>query len=506
MATFLTRSAGVLLHPTSLPSPFGIGDLGPAAHHWIDRLADAGQSVWQILPLGPTGYGDSPYQCFSAFAGNPYLISPELLIQDGLFHDSDLAADANSFPASHVDYGRVIPFKVKLMRWAWENFQAGRAGHLRAEFEQFCYDQASWLDDYALFMSLKDAHNGAPWSKWPDAIRRAEPDAMNEARSIHADAIQHYQFAQFLFHRQWASVRQHANERGIKLLGDAPIFVSFDSADVWANSNLFLLDEERRPTAVAGVPPDYFSPTGQLWGNPLYNWEEIARTGYRWWVERVRALIRDVDLVRLDHFRGFAAAWHVPASDQTAENGEWVPGPGAALFEKLGSELGSLPIVAEDLGEITPDVYELRDQFNLPGMLVLQFAFGDTPANPFLPHNHVPNTIAYTGTHDNDTTLGWYRTMPDEARHMLHRYTNYNGEGAVEALIRLTWMSVSCLAVVPIQDVLKLGSEARMNFPGRPAGNWQWRLTPGQFDDHAVGYLADLTYLFGRQPKPTDEA
>ena len=493
------RSAGVLLHPTSLPGPYGIGDLGPAARDWVDTLAAAGQSYWQILPLSPTGYGDSPYQSFSAFAGNAALVSPELLARDGLLTAEDLRS-APSLPEGRADYDRAGPFKGRLLKQAWERFRAGRADTLRDEFDAFRRQKASWLDDYALFMALKDAHGGANWRDWPAPLRRREPEALAEARRSLAEQVGQYQFQQFLFFRQWRAVKEYANSRGVRLIGDAPIFVSADSADVWANPEIFLLDEQRRPTAVAGVPPDYFSPTGQLWGNPLYNWDALKQTGYGWWVNRIRTVMEKVDLVRLDHFRGFAAAWHVPAGEETAVNGRWVPGPGADLFETLRAELGGLPIIAEDLGEITPDVYELRDRFGLPGMKVLHFAFGETAANPFLPHNYERNAVAYTGTHDNDTTLGWYQHLDEGRKDHVRRYLARPDDDIVWNLIRLAWASVANLAVVPAQDVLELGSEARMNFPGRPEGNWRWRLLPGQFGEAARDRLAEMTELYGRAP------
>ncbi len=489
------RSAGILLHPTSLPGPYGVGDLGPAAYQWVDALVRAGQKWWQVLPLGPTGFGDSPYQCFSALAGNPYLVSPEFLMRDGLLAASEI--DETHFPEQRVDFGPVIQFKVRLLKQVWTNFQAGRGAPLRPEFEAFTARCSGWLDDYALFMALKDAHGGASWLEWPADLRRRDPNRLALARRDLGDAIGRHQFAQFLFFRQWKALKDHANSRGIRLIGDVPIFVSSDSADVWANPELFHLDAERRPTVVAGVPPDYFSATGQLWGNPLYNWEAVAGAGYAWWVARMRATLELVDVVRLDHFRGFEAYWEVPAGQPTAEKGRWVPGPRDALFETLRRELGGLPLIAEDLGLITPEVDALRERLRLPGMRVLQFAFS-APDNKYLPHHYQYNTIVYTGTHDNDTTLGWFRTRPDQERQFLLHYAPWVERDPAWELMRLAWSSVADLAIAPLQDVLALGTEARMNLPGRPAGNWGWRFTANQLHQEILDRLRDLTGLYSR--------
>ncbi|VTS02761.1 4-alpha-glucanotransferase [Tuwongella immobilis] len=498
--TIPRRSAGLLLHPTSLPGPYGIGDLGPAARVWIDTLARAKQTWWQILPLGPTGYGDSPYQCYSAFAGNPYLISPEQLAEDGLLATPPpLDSDA---PVDRVDYDRAIPYKVNILREAWANFQGGRSAHLKSDFESFRHQHRAWLDDYALFRALKDARSGAPWYDWPTPLREFQPAAIDEARREFADGIGFHAFSQFLFFRQLRQLREYGRERGVKLIGDAPIFVSGDSADAWANPQLFLLDENRRPTVVAGVPPDYFSPTGQLWGNPVYRWDAMERDGYRWWIDRMRMTLESVDLVRLDHFRGFAAAWHVPAGDATAEYGSWVPGPGAALFEKMRDGLGWLPIIAEDLGVISPDVDALRTQFDLPGMRILHFAFWGDPNDRFLPHNYERNTVVYTGTHDNDTTMGWYHTLQAHERAFLQRYLGGDRpESVVWDLIRLAWSSVADLAIVPVQDVLELDTRGRMNLPGRLGGNWLWRMEGRALHDPAFERLGDLTDLYSRTAK-----
>jgi 4-alpha-glucanotransferase len=493
------RSAGLLLHPTSLLGPYGIGDLGPSARKWIDALARARQSWWQVLPLGPTGYGDSPYQSSSTFAGNPYLISPDLLVEDRLAEPADL--EGVHFPADHVEFGPVIEFKVRLLAQAWQRFQAGAAPNLRQPFDAFCNQQAGWLDDFCLFSALKDAHGGAGWLDWPAELVRREPAALDRARRELRPTIGLHRFRQFLFFRQWKEVKAYANARGVRLIGDVPIFVSIDSSDVWANPQLYHLDEERRPTVVAGVPPDYFSATGQLWGNPLYDWEAMRRTGYSWWLARLRATLALVDVVRLDHFRGFESYWEVPADAETAATGRWVQGPGAALFEALRAGLGGLPLIAEDLGLITPEVEALRARLGLPGMRILQFAFGDTPANRYLPHHYERNTVVYTGTHDNDTTNGWAGHLSDGERWMLNRYLPHRGGDLAWDLMRLAWSSVADLALAPLQDVLSLGSEARMNSPGRPAGNWSWRFPEGALHDGVLDRLADLTDLYSRVPK-----
>jgi 4-alpha-glucanotransferase len=486
----------VLLHPTSLPSPYGIGDLGPAAYACIDALAQARQRWWQILPLGPTGFGDSPYQAFSAFAGNPLLISPQYLREDGLLDMRDL--DGANFPADRVDFGSVIVFKNRLLTRAWQNYQTGRAPALKPQFEAFARQQASWLDDYALFMALKDVHDGRSWQDWPSDARRRDANHLRQARGRLADAIGLHQFRQFLFLRQWQALRQYARRRDIRIIGDIPIFVSADSADVWANPELFLLDADRRPKVVAGVPPDYFSETGQLWGNPLYDWDALRKQRFSWWVARFRALMNHVDLVRLDHFRGFEAYWEVPAGRPNAIEGRWVKAPGSELLTTLQNELGHLPIIAEDLGVITAEVAALRTSFGLPGMRVLQFAFADSASNPFLPHNFEQNTVVYTGTHDNDTTVGWYAAAPAKERDLLHKYAPNARNDVARELMRLAWSSVADYALAPLQDILRLGTDARMNLPGRPAGNWCWRMRGGQLTQDVADWLAELTTVYGR--------
>ena len=487
------RAAGLLLHVTSLPSPYGIGDLGSAAFSWIDHLHDAGQSCWQSLPLGPTGYGNSPYQSVSSFAGNNLLISPANLIADGLVRAGDCEGQ---FSPNVVDYDSVIPFKHRLFETAWKNFKSGERKDLLPEYEQFCNEQAHWLEDYALFRALKDEYNGAWYLDWPVELVQRVPAALTEARGKLANDIDRFRFEQFLLFRQGAALKEYALAKRVRLIGDLPFFVSPDSSDVWANPELFLLDEHGKPRFVAGVPPDYFSAQGQLWGNPVYNWDTLRSTGYRWCIDRLRALLAHVDVIRLDHFRGFAAAWHVPAGSPTAQSGQWVPGPGADFFKAVRKELGALPFIAEDLGLITPDVYSLRDEFQVPGTRVLQFAFDGHADNPYLPNNYVPNTVVYTGTHDNPTTREWYEELPDDQRQNLWNYlksTPSSSDEAPAALMRLAWSSVAALAIAPFQDLLRLGGEARMNLPGRAEGNWRWRCTEEMMSLMAFQWLQEMT-------------
>ncbi len=492
------RRSGILLHPTSLPGPYGVGDLGPAAYAWVNALEWAKQHWWQILPLAPTGFADSPYQCLSTFAGNFYLVSPDELVKDGLLSRETVAG--NSFPDDHVDFDHVIPYKIRLLTEAWANFKRGAAPNLKPEFEAFCQGESHWLEEFALFMALKDAHGGASWLEWEPELRERQPAALAAARATLAEAIAQHQFRQFLFFRQWQALKAYANAHGVRLIGDVPIFVAADSADVWSHPEGFCLDEHRRPRLVAGVPPDYFAATGQLWGNPLYDWAAMQQTGYAWWIERVRAVFRQVDLVRVDHFRGFEAYWEVSAGEKTAERGRWVKGPGQALFDRLTETLGELPIIAEDLGTITPEVDALRQRYNFPGMRILQFAFAGAVETRFLPHNYERNAVVYTGTHDNDTTRGWYASATETERAGLRRYLGYAGyEPQVSwALMRLAWGSVADLAVAPLQDVLELGSEARMNLPGRPSGWWRWRFTAEQLTGAVLGRLGEMTETYER--------
>ena len=487
------RASGLLLHVTSLPSPYGIGDLGSSAFSWVNRLHDTGQSWWQALPLGPTGYGDSPYQPMSSFAGNTMVTSPESLVSDELLEAKDCEA---SFRSDIVDYDSVVPFKMRLLETAWNNFKAGRREDLRPEYDEFCAQQEHWLEDYALFRALKAKYNGAYYLHWPEDLVQRKPEALDNARRELANRIDQVRFAQFLLFRQGDQLKAFAHSKGVSLMGDLPFFVSPDSSDVWSNPELFLLDEHRRPRFVAGVPPDYFSAQGQLWGNPVYNWDALRATGYRWSIDRVRALLSHVDAIRLDHFRGFAAAWHVPAGAPTAQSGQWVQGPGAQFFEAVRNELGRLPFIVEDLGIITADVRALRDQFQLPGTRVLQFAFDGHSDNPYLPNNFVPNTVAYTGTHDNAPTREWYEELPDHQRQNFWSYlkrTPGESSEAAPALMSLAWSSMAALAICPLQDLLNLGAESRMNVPGRASGNWRWRSPEGMLADRAFDWLRELT-------------
>jgi 4-alpha-glucanotransferase len=495
------RSSGILLHPTSLPGPYGVGDLGPAAFRWLDWLAEAGCKLWQVLPLGPTGYGDSPYQCFSAFAGNPYLISPELLLEQGLLVQEDLA-DMPPWEDRRADFGLLYRWKPALLEKVFHRFNEAFANKpaqvsLRTEFDSFCRENASWLEDYSLFTALKEVHGGGGWIDWPEPVRRRELVAMAEAHRSLELAISRCKFYQFLFSRQWKALKVYAGQKGIRIIGDMPIFVAFDSSDVWAHPDLFYLDEKGQPTVVAGVPPDYFSPTGQLWGNPLYHWDVHKASGYSWWLERIQAALGQVDIIRIDHFRGFAGYWEIPAGSPTAETGRWVPGPGADFFGAVQNKLGNLPILAEDLGVITDDVVELRDRFELPGMKILQFSFSG-PDNKFLPHNLPTNCVIYTGTHDNDTSRGWYETSPEAEKDFARRYLRVDGSDIAWDLIRAAWSSVAVFAITPIQDLLNLGTEARMNFPSRLGGNWEWRIKDDDLHGGLQARVRELNWLYLR--------
>jgi 4-alpha-glucanotransferase len=488
------RASGLLLHVTSLPSRYGIGDVGPAALAWADRLQRAGQTWWQALPLGPTGYGNSPYQSQSSFAGNALVISPDWLIEDGLLRAAD--CESTPFPEQETDYDRVIPFKHRIFETAWTRFKGGARSDLRPAYEQFCHDQAHWLDDFALFRALKARFADSYYLEWPAEFVQRNPAALDRARRELSDGVGLASFMQFLLFRQSERLKAHAHAKGVKLIGDLPFFVSPDSSDVWANPELFLLDERRRPRFVAGVPPDYFSSKGQLWGNPVYNWETHRQTDFRWWIDRLRALLSHVDVIRLDHFRGFTAAWHVPAGAPTAETGSWNPGPGGGFFSDIQRGLGSLPFIAEDLGMVTPDVYALRDQFHLPGMRILQFGFDGNPDNPHLSRNFGANSVAYTGTHDNPTTRGWFEDLPDDQRRNVWNYLERLAPSmseAAPALIRLAWESAAGLTIAPLQDLLNLGDEARMNVPGRSDGNWRWRCTENMLNSPAFEWLNKIT-------------
>ena len=489
------RSSGILLHPTSLASSFGIGDLGPEAYRFVEFLRRTGTRLWQMLPLNPTGYGDSPYQSFSAFAGNHYLISPELLQENGWLNDEDLSG-IHADRADKIDYGAIIPWKLNILEASYQRFTQNQLW--AREFEEFKQQNSTWLDDYSLFMALKDAHGGSPWTDWELPLRTRDRAALNEARFKHAEKIAAHQFWQFVFSRQWDQLHEYARKNHVRLIGDIPIYVAHDSADVWAYPEMYHLDAQGLPTIMAGVPPDYFSTTGQLWGNPIYRWQRHAESGYAWWIERFRTVLNHVDIVRLDHFRGFAGYWAVAAGGETAEKGEWRPGPGAHFFEAVQEAFGDLPIIAEDLGEITPDVFQLRDQFDLPGMKILQFGFSGEPDHPFLPHMYPENCVVYTGVHDNETARGWYQGVDEPTKGLARKYLNVEGKEIAWGMIRAAWKSRAVYALAQMQDLLDLDNEARMNYPSTLGGNWQWRLLPGAMTTELETTLRKLNHMTGR--------
>lgn len=551
------RSSGLLLHPTSLPSATGVGELGPAAYAFVDFLEKAGQKLWQVLPLGPTGYGNSPYACYSAFAGNPFLISLDALVQQGLLKKEGLEPLAQ-LPKDHVDFGKMWEMKEKLLNEAFQTFRREATPSQRQALVSYCEAPlvSLWLEDYALFMALKQAHEGQSWTDWEPVLKQRDPGALRHVQDQLGEQIWFQRFMQWVFDSQWSALRRYAHEKGIKIVGDIPIYVAHDSADVWSQPHMFFLDGEGNSTVVAGVPPDYFSETGQLWGNPLYRWDFAERSGYTWWIHRFRVLFSRVDRVRLDHFRGFEAYWEVPAAEKTAINGRWVKGPGKRMFQAVERALGVMPIIAEDLGIITPEVEALRDTFDFPGMKILQFAFGGDEKNPYLPHNYIPNSVVYTGTHDNDTLVGWLRAEKPEVLEKLWAYVGKTPEGVPAAepqaapatpekapeaaavpaeapadsakaasdeptekpqsttpqsttaqstghplawdVIRLAMASVSSLCILPVQDVLELGTDARMNTPSSPEGNWTWRYQEGTLTDALAEKLRALTVRYNR--------
>jgi 4-alpha-glucanotransferase len=503
------RSAGILLHPTSLPGKYGIGDLGPEAFHFIDFLASAGQTLWEVLPLGPTGYGDSPYQCFSAFAGNPYIVSPDRLRDEGLLTSDDLDRIPN-FKPHEIDFGRLIEYKMDILQRAYKRYRLLPKAPLTAEFEKFSKKNKSWLDDFALFMAVKQHHDGKNWVSWEPEIRGRKPKAVKEWSEKLADEIDFNKFIQFLFFHQWATVKAYANSKGIRIVGDLPIFIAYDSSDAWSHRNLFTIADDGTPLTVAGVPPDYFSPTGQLWGNPLYRWDEMKKDDFLWWRKRIASMLDVVDIIRIDHFRGFEAFWEVPGSAATAEHGKWVKAPGMKFFSTLKRYMGDLPILAEDLGLITKPVIALRDAFNFPGMKILQFAFGSEMEKKFLPHNHIQNCVVYTGSHDNDTTRGFFEKAKHESNDIytsVQTYLDYHGDDLRFELIRTAYASVANIVVIPMQDVLNLGAEARMNFPGKLGGNWNWRFTWDQVSPELAQTYKRFTITYERPkiPKKTAE-
>jgi 4-alpha-glucanotransferase len=505
----LPRSSGILLHLTSLPGGHGIGDLGAAAYKFVDFLSASGQTVWQVLPLSPTGYGDSPYQSFSAFAGNPLLIDLLPFVEKGLLRHEDVP-DSPGASADVVDYGRVIPFKRGLLRKAALSFFANTNEAEIGAFQDFCQQNSWWLDDYALFTAAKDFHGGVVWTEWDRGLSQRDPVALLEWRNKLSEEISTCKFEQFEFFKQWQDLRNRCKRSGIRIMGDLPIYVAHDSADVWAHRELFQLDQNGMPTVVAGVPPDYFSATGQLWGNPIYRWDLLAASGYRWWVDRFRASFKLFDLVRLDHFRGFEAYWEVDAGAATAIDGRWVKGPGHDLFDVLRAELKELPIVAENLGVITPEVEGLRREFGFPGMSLLQFAFGNDPQGPsFRPHNYTCELVAYTGGHDNDTTVGWWNSSGvgestrspediEKERSFTRAYLGFEDEPVNWVFIRTILSSIAGMAILPLQDVLGLGSSARMNLPGTLSGNWKWRYRAADLTPEIAARLKSLTVLYDR--------
>ncbi len=496
------RASGVLLHPTSLPGPHGSGDFGRDAHHFVDWLAAAGQTMWQILPLGGIGPGNSPYMSTSAFAGNVLLVDLTELHQQGWLAGDDVAP-VPGLDAARVDFAVVVPYRMSRLAKAAAAFERAASPAQRAAYGAFCTAQQSWLDDYALFMALCEAQAWRDWCDWPAALAAREPAALAEAAAANAERIAFWRFCQWSFFRQWAALRAHANAQGVQVVGDAPIFIAHQSAEVWANQHLFELGNDGRPTVVAGVPPDFFSATGQRWGNPLYRWSEHAKDGFAWWVERVRRTFELVDIVRIDHFRGFAGYWEIPASEPTAEKGRWVPGPGEALFKAIARALGPLPIIAEDLGIVTPDVEVLRKKFAFPGMRILQFAFGGDATDRFLPHHHEPDTVVYTGTHDNDTVAGWWAGANDHERHFARGYLATDGHDMPWAMIRAACASVADTAVHPMQDILGLPGACRMNFPGKGEGWWEWRFQWPQVHAWHAQRLAEFCRLYDRLDKPT---
>jgi 4-alpha-glucanotransferase len=502
------RSAGILLHPTSLPGKFGIGDLGSEAFNFINFLEGAGQTLWQVFPLGPTGYGDSPYQCFSAFAGNPLLISPELLCNEGLLTKNDIEK-VPAFNPSSIDFGEIIDYKDNLFRKAFKSFKNKKENDDETAFNNFCIKENEWLDDFSLFMSVKNYHDGIQWTEWDKEIALRKKNAVEEWKEKLKDEILYQKFLQFSFFKQWHNVKEYAHSKKIKIIGDSPIFIAYDSADLWANKNLFTVDNNGKLLTVAGVPPDYFSPTGQLWGNPLYRWDEMQKDNFLWWRKRISKLLEMVDIIRIDHFRGFDAYWEIPADAPTAESGKWVKAPGENFFSTIIQYLGDVPIIAEDLGLITKEVIVLRDKFNFPGLKILQFAFGTGMNKKFQPHNYIQNCVVYTGSHDNDTTRGFFEKAKIDSNNKIYyftqKYLNYYGDNITFELIRIAYASVADIVIIPMQDILNLGSEARMNFPGKADGNWCWRFKWEQVHEGLSQSYKSLAELFERFNKINTE-
>ena len=491
------RSAGTLVHPTSFPSKYGIGDLGDGAYRFIDFLVETGQSIWQVLPLGPTGYGNSPYASYSAFAGNIFLISPDILLKKGLITEQE-ASEAEMPVSTQVNYEEAFNKKRNLLENAARRFYSDLSSEQEKVFEAFKKENAYWIDDFVLFMTCLENSDYKPWNKWDRELAKREQSAITALKKEHADTINFHYWTQFEFFNQWFELRGYANDKQVRVIGDIPIFVDHNSADVWAHSHYFAVDDDGNRELVAGVPPDYFSETGQLWGNPQYKWKTLEGDGFTWWIERFDQMFRIYDAIRVDHFRGFDAYWEVKAGEETAIDGRWVKGPGAKLFDTIKDKLGELPIIAEDLGVITPEVVELRERYNFPGMKILQFAFSGSYANSFLPHNYSQNCVTYTGTHDNDTTLGWYHSAPEEEKHKAREYTKSDGNQMNWELIREGLLSVADQAVVPIQDFMNLGTEHRMNYPGTASGNWDWRYTDTMLNQIDKGRIVRLIEMSNR--------
>lgn len=498
-----SRASGILLHPTSFPSRFGIGDLGSEAYKFVDFLKESGQQLWQVLPLGPTGFGNSPYLCYSAMAGNPLLISPEKLRDYGLLTDEDLQTFPE-FPTDKVDYDGVREAKSSLLKKACQNFKDNASEEEKAVYEEFGATKGFWLNDYALFMAIKDAHEGASWHTWDEAIARRQTAALDEWQQRLTDEIYYHKYLQFEFFRQWADLKKYANDNGVQIFGDLAIYVAHDSADVWANPSIFCLDGETgEASLMAGVPPDYFSETGQLWGNPVYRWERLQQENFHWWVLRIQSILDYVDLIRIDHFRGLQSFWAVPQGETTAINGQWVDAPGEELFELLNEKLGQLPFIAEDLGLITHEVEALRDKFGFPGMKILHFAFDSGPENPYLPYNYKGSQwVVYTGTHDNNTTVGWFEERSDDAKERVTSFLGCTSELGIHwDLIRLAMSSVAIYALFPLQDILGLGDEAKMNKPGTAESNWAWRYRSEMLTKEVGDRLKSMTEIYGRLPE-----
>lgn len=494
------RASGILLHPTSLPGKYGIGTLGQGAFSFIDFLVKARQKYWQILPLGPTGFPDSPYQCFSAHAGNTNLIDLELLVRKHLLKQEDL--DGIPDPdEGKVDFGSLQTTRAPLLEKAFVAFTEHADHTEKLRLRNFIKDQSHWITDYALFRALKEYFHQKPWYLWDEPVKGKEPEAIKHFQSALQNRTDYHKFLQYLFFIQWIDVKGYAHKKKIRIIGDIPLYIALDSADAWANPELFEFDEKRIPIRVGGVPPDYFSETGQLWGNPLFRWDILKKTGYKWWIERIKTNLFLFDIIRIDHFRGFAAYWAVPYSEKTAINGKWIPGPGKDFFKTLQKEFIDLPIIAEDLGVITPDVEELRDGFNLPGMKILEFAFDSSEANDYLPHNYLKKCVVYTGTHDNDTVVGWFMNLEEKDREYVLDYLNSDGADINWSFIRLAWASVANTAIVPMQDLLGLNSSGRMNLPGTTTNNWTWRAKTGDFNDEIAEKLAHMTLIYERTKK-----